>query len=193
MPVKRWAGPRRTNWTIQEYYRLADLGAFRNQRVELIDGEIVQMAPMKTPPAAGLELARMALDQAFGPGHWIRTQLPLRFSRRSEPQPDLAVVPGGPRDYSTHPASALLIIEVSDTTLSYDRRRKGSLYARAGIADYWIVNLKRDQLEVYRQPVPDPSRRYGFGYSAVEVLRMSDHATPLAAPQARIAVADLLP
>jgi Uma2 family endonuclease len=151
------------------------------------------MPPMKTPHAAGLELAERALEDVFGRGYWVRTQLPLHLGPRSEPQPDLAVVPGGPRDYSKHPASALLIVEVSDATLSYDRRRKGSLYARAGIADYWIVNLNRGRLEVYRQPIPDPSRRYGFGYSTVEVLQPTDHATPLAAPQARIAVADLLP
>src|SRR6476646_7117659 len=88
MPVKRWAGPKRKNWTIKDYYRLADLGAFRHQRVELLEGEIVQMAPMKTPPAAALELVERALEAAFGPAVWVRTQLPLRFSRRSEPQPD---------------------------------------------------------------------------------------------------------
>jgi Uma2 family endonuclease len=193
MPVKRWVGPRRVDWTIEQYYRLAGLGAFRNQRVELIEGEIIQMAPMKTPHAAALELAERAVEAAFGPTVWVRTQLPLRLGRRSEPQPDVAVVPGGPRDYSTHPTTALLLVEVSDATLSYDRRRKGSLYARAGIADYWIVNLRRDQLEVYRQPIPDPSRRYGFGYSAVTVFQSADSAVPLAAPKARIAVADLLP
>ena len=78
--------------------------------------------------------------------------------------------PGGPRDYTAHPTTALLIVEVSEATLSYDRRRKGSLYARAGIADYWIVNLNRSQLEVYRQPKPDPSRRYGWGYSSVQTF-----------------------
>src|SRR5262245_7812575 len=184
--------PRRWRWTVKDYYRIADLGLFIDKRIELIEGEIFQLPPMKTPHAASLELTRFVVDRVFGPGHWIRLQLPLHFGPRSEPEPDIAVVPGGPRDYAAHPTTALLIVEVSEATLSYDRRRKGSLYARAGIADYWIVNLNRRRLEVYRQPIPDPSRQYGFGYSSVQTFDSGEHASPLAAPQAKIAVTDLL-
>jgi Uma2 family endonuclease len=193
MRVARMVKPRQKRWTRAEYYRMLGAGLFRGQRVELIEGVIFQMPPMKTPHAAALELGRVALDRAFGRGHWIRTQLPLHFGPRSEPEPDLAVVPGGPRDFADHPTTALLIVEISDATLSYDRRRKGSLYARAGIADYWVVNLNRGQLEVYHRPIPDPSRRYGYGYSSADVLGPNDEAVPLAAPQARVRVADLLP
>ena len=133
------------------------------------------------------------MEPAFGPGHWIRILGPLRFGRRSELSPDLAVVPGGPRDNLATPTAALLVVEISDSTLSYDRRRKGSLYARAGISDYWIVNLNRGQLEVYRRPIPVPTCRYGYGYSVMDVLGPDDVASPLVAPQARVAVADLLP
>ena len=101
---------------------------------------------MKTPHAAGLELAERAVETIFATGYWVRTQLPIHFGPRSEPEPDIAVVPGGPRDYTAHPSTALLIVEVSEATLSYDRRRKGSLYARANIADYWIVR-RRDLLK----------------------------------------------
>src|SRR5690349_7458384 len=114
--------------------------------------------------------------------------MPLRFRPRSAPKPDVAVVPGGPYDYQTTPATALLVVEVSDATLSYDRGRKASLYARAGIADYWIVDRRRRQLEIRRNPVQDSSQRYGFRYADVQTLAPTDHATPLAAPQARIAV-----
>ncbi len=193
MRVARKVEPRQKRWTRAEYYRMLDAGLFRGRRVELIEGVIFQMPPMKTPHAAGLELGERALEAVFGATYWVRTQLPLHFGPRSEPEPDLAVVPGGPRDFADHPTTALLIVEISDATLSYDRRRKGSLYARAGIADYWIVNLNRGQLEVYRRPIPDPSRRYGFGYSSVDVLGPNESATPLAAPQAQVRVADLLP
>jgi Uma2 family endonuclease len=193
MQVARRAKPRQKRWTRAEYYRMADAGLFREQRVELIEGKIFQMPPMKTPHAAGLELGEREFEAAFGAAFWVRNQLPLHFGPRSEPQPDLAVVRGGPRDFTDHPATALLVVEISDTTLSYDRRRKGSLYAKAGIADYWIVNLHKWQLEVYLQPIPDPSRRYGFGYSAVDVLGPNEAVIPLAAAQARIKVADMLP
>ena len=111
------------------------------------------------------------------------------------PEPDAAVVPGGPRDYATtgHPTTALLIVEVSDTTLSYDRGCKASLYARAKIADYWIVNLVHGRLEVRRNPVPDVSERYGWRYQDVLLLAPPDRIAPLAAPKKHIAVADLLP
>jgi Uma2 family endonuclease len=123
-----------------------------------------------------------------------RLQAPLHLGPRSAPEPDAAVVPGGPRDYTAtgHPTTALLIVEVSDTTLSYDRGRKASLYARAGIADYWILNLVQ-QLEVHRWPVPDPTQHYRHGYADVLILTPQDHIAPLAAPKKRVAVADLLP
>jgi Uma2 family endonuclease len=111
------------------------------------------------------------------------------------PDPDLAVIAGNIRthDPGHNPTSALLIVEVSDTTLRFDRGRKGSLYARCSIADYWIVNLVDGRLDVYRNPVPDSTQRYGYRYADVTHLAPSDFVTPLALPRARVAVADLLP
>ncbi len=177
----------------REFYRLLDLGFFRNQNVELIEGEIVRMPLPKSPHYAAISLTDMALRAAFGPGHWVRTQGPLHLLKRSIPVPDVSVVLGSIRDYSDHPTSALLIVEVSDSTLAYDRGPKGSLYAKAGIADYWIINLKGRQLEIRRRPVRDRNQLYGFRYADLTVLPPADHATPLAAPRARVAVADLLP
>jgi Uma2 family endonuclease len=189
------AKPRARLWTLDEYYRLADLGLFRNQHVEMIEGRIIQMPVQKNIHAISLGLSGDVLRVVFGPGHWVRLQMPLHLSRRSAPEPDLAAVIGTPRDYLTtdHPRTALLVVEISDTTLSYDRNRKASLYARAGIADYWIVNLVDRQLEIRRNPIPDPTARYRFRYADVTVLSPADQATPLAAPHARITVADLLP
>jgi Uma2 family endonuclease len=134
-----------------------------------------------------------AVRAAFGIGFWVRTQVPLNLSEETDVEPDVTVVPGKPRDYPEHPTTALLVVEISETTLDYDRGRKGSLFAAAGLADYWIVNLIDDQLEVYRNPVADPSEPFGFRYADQIILRRGDQIAPLAAPQANIAVADLLP
>jgi len=92
-----------------------------------------------------------------------------------------------------HPSRPVLVVEVADTSLALDRLRKGGLYARAGIADYWVVNLIDEVLEVYREPVRAPSGRGDWKYDSVRPLRRNAIVTPLAAPRARIRVAALLP
>jgi Uma2 family endonuclease len=112
----------------------------------------------------------------------------------SEPEPDLAVVPGRPTDYRhAHPAHPPLVIEVAESSVVFDRAHKGSLYARAAIQDYWIVNLVDRVLEVYRDPAPDPSAPYGYRYRSVVTLGPPAVISPLAFPTSQIAVADLLP
>ena len=111
----------------------------------------------------------------------------------SEPEPDVAVVPGEPEDYrSSHPSRAALVVEVSESSLAFDRNDKGSVYARAGILDYWIVNLVERLLEVYREPVPDAAAPFGARYARGESLDPSRRESPLAAPHASIHVRDLL-
>jgi Uma2 family endonuclease len=164
-----------------------------DDRVELIDGEILTVTPSGTRHAGTIRLVQNVLGTVFGHEH-VGVQLPFALDPVSEPEPDLAVVPGSPRDYlDAHPDTALLVVEIADTTLAFARRAKGSLYARAGIAEYWIVNVSDSVLEVYREPVEDPSARYGFAYRDAQVLRAGDVVTPLAAPDAEIPVADLLP
>jgi Uma2 family endonuclease len=184
--------PRRRLWTRDEYYQMADLGWFEGQRVELIDGEIVQMSPQKNRHTVAIELCRVALAAVFGANYWIRIQSPLELSLNSEPEPDLAIVPGSPRDFKQHPTTALLVVEVSDATLAYDCRVKSRLYATAGIADYWIVNLIDRQLEVFRQPAADPAEPTSGRYDEQFVLSPEQSIPPLACPSGVIRVRDLL-
>lgn len=187
------ADPQPRRWSRQEYYALAELGWFQGQRVELIEGEIWEMSPQHEPHFQVILLAGDVLRDAFGPGHTIRPQGPLSLGAISDPEPDLAVVSGSARDYVGHPTTALLVVEVSESSLAFDRSHKASLYAFAGIQDYWIVNLVARQLEVYRDPIPDAQERHGFRYDDVTTLREGDTISPLAAPRAVVRVADLLP
>src|SRR5882724_3672360 len=172
-------------WTFKEFSRLAELGFFRRQRVELVGGRIVQMAPQLDVHAAVFALAQRAADAAFGDRFWIRAQLPLQLGKWSAPEPDIAVVPGSPRDYigTGQPTSALLIVEVSDSTLLYDRDdrdKKAGLYAKFGIADYWIINLIERQLEIHRDPVEDPGHPFRHRYASVKIARKGETIQPLA-------------
>jgi Uma2 family endonuclease len=187
--------PRPRPWSAEELYRLLSLGFFDGQRVELIEGEILQMASQSNWHAQSITLTRDVLAGLFGNNHWVRVQMSLDLTLMSVPDPDIAVISGSVRDNAgrDNPKSALLIVEVSETTLVHDRKRKASLYAKARIMDYWIVNLEKRFLEVYRNPVADQTKEFGFGYQDVQYLEPTDEISPLAMPQGRIKVADLLP
>lgn len=190
-PRRRRSG--RYQWTVEQFCWLDRAGLFEGRHVELLGGEIHEMTS-HPPHATATGLASEALRAAFGPGQIIRQQQPLDFGRRSLPEPDVAVVVGTARDYSrSHPRTASLVVEVSDTTLRKDRTIKVHLYARAGVPDYWIVNLADRQLEIFRNPGPDPDRKGRFLYAETTIIPADGHVSPLAKPEARIAVADLLP
>lgn len=190
--VKKNGGPKPFRWTVREYYQMAELGFFNGKRVELIRGEIVEMSPMKSPHATSIRLLERLLAKAFGEGFDVRSQLPMSFSKTDEPEPDIAVVTGTIRDYAdAHPKSAALIVEVSSSTLRFDREEKAELYAENNIGEYWIVNLKQRQLEVYRRP--QKGKNLGFFYSEVIVVSEDESVSPLAKPKAKIKVADILP
>lgn len=178
-----------------EYERLIDLGVFQpGEAIELIGGELVVAEPQGAAHYTGLVKAARVLEAAFGPGWHARTQGPIGLDADSEPEPDVAVVAGSPDDYGrAHPSRPVLIVEVSDSSLAADREHKGSLYARAGLADYWILNLVDRVLEVYRAPMPDAIAPFGWRYGDVQLFDASGHVTPLAAPGSSIAVARLLP
>ncbi len=173
---------------------MGEIGLFQDRRVELIDGEIVHMSPPLSLHSGTVGMVERLLLAAFGGEYWVRTQMPLRLHADSEPEPDLAVVEGEPRSYlKDHPKCALLVVEVSESSLAFDRGPKGSLYASAGIADYWIVNLIDHCLDVYRNPIADPAAAFGSRYAAHQKLCPGDRVAPLAKSEARLAVADLRP
>jgi Uma2 family endonuclease len=177
------------------YDRLVDVGIFGPEdRVELLDGLLVAREPQGERHATVVGLVRAALEKAFGRGYHVREEKPIALDEQSEPEPDVVVVPGRLRDYLTaHPSRPALVVEVAETSLALDRLRKGGLYARAGVSDYWVVNLVDEVLEVYRDPVRTPSGHGGWKYDSVRLLRRHAVVTPLAAPRARIRVAALLP
>jgi Uma2 family endonuclease len=180
-------------WRRAEYDRLVELGVFEDDPVELIGGHLVVAEPKGTYHTAAVSAAEYALRAILPPGWIVRTQAPILLDDESEPEPDLVAVPGRPADYRhAHPARPALAVEVADSSLAFDREHKGSLYARAGIQDYWIVNLVDRVLEVYREPVPDPSAPYGWRFQSVTTLAPGSATVPLAFPQRQILVADLL-
>lgn len=181
--------PRR--FTRDEFYRMAEAGVFGvDERLELVDGEIISMSPKGPGHVYSTEQMVDALNQAFrGENYLVRTEQPIVFSDRMERYPDVAVVSGRRRDYlRRHPAPAdvALLVEVSDTSVTVDRIVKGPEYAAAGIPEYWIVNIPQGQLEVYREPGPT-------GYRQTIILGADDRVTATAAPDAAILVSDLLP
>jgi Uma2 family endonuclease len=182
-------------WRRVEYERLIESGFFQpGDPVELVGGQLIVSEPQGSRHFAAVQAMEEALRRVFGPGWQVRGQGPLALDEESEPEPDVAVVPGSFRDYVTRlPSRPALVVEVSESSLALDRVHKGSLYARAGIADYWIVNLADQTLEVYRDPVPDPAAAFGWHYRSIEVLRRGAAVSPLALPGTHIPVSDLLP
>ncbi|MGH7391364.1 MAG: Uma2 family endonuclease [Candidatus Rokuibacteriota bacterium] len=185
---------RTRRWTRVEYDRLVEAEILGPEdRIELLGGELVVKEPQHGSHSAAILLVMRALARTFGSGWTVRPQLPVALDDESEPEPDVSVVRGEPRDYPDHPSHAALVVEVAFSRLGFDRERKGSLYARAGIADYWIVNLPDRCLEVYREPVPDTEARSGWRYGQVTTIAADGAASPLAVPGASVPVADLLP
>ena len=185
------ARPRR--WKRIEYDQLIDRGIFQpGERLELLGGQLIVREPQGGAHALGVELVAEALREAFGAAARIRVQLPVALDDESEPEPDVSVVSGPLADADPAlPSGALLIVEVSDSSLALDRTEKASLYARAGIADYWILNLVERVLEVHREPTAGSAAPYGWRYGLVHRLGAGDVVSPLAAPRSRIPVARL--
>lgn len=179
-------------WTRDEYYKMAELGFFQGKKVELIEGEIIEMSPMKTAHAIAIRLILETLRKIFSEGFVVDSQLPMNFSEITEPEPDVAVIKGKIRDFTdAHPKTAELVVEVSDATLRYDRTKKAELYAKNKIQEYWILNVKNRSLEVYRRPIRD--KKLGFIYTEIQILTEKDAIAPLVAPAAKIKIADILP
>jgi Uma2 family endonuclease len=149
------SAPAPYRFTREEYYRMWESGFFSDKRVELLDGEIITMPP-QNPPHAGTtsDLATVVI-LSLGPHFPVRTQAPIVLTDWSEPEPDIAICRLDPEKYrGRHPKASdvLLVIEVADTSLAYDRRRKTAAYATSGIPEYWIINLIDNRIEVFSDP-----------------------------------------
>lgn len=175
-------------FTVKEYYRMAETGVLRpDARVELLDGKIIDMSPIG-PFHGGLVTRLIRVFNLEAKGRWIvSSQNPIRLDDQSEPQPDVMLLKPVPDDYTNrHPQAddVFLLIEVSDTTLDYDRDEKLPAYGRAGIVEVWIVNLKDETIEIYRGP-------HFTGYSSKLVLHNGDPAVPSAFSDATVNTAEL--
>jgi Uma2 family endonuclease len=151
------AAPRRL-LTVDEYHRMGEVGILtEDDRVELIEGELVAMAPIGSEHIAASNSLNRLLVLAVGDHGIVSVGNPVRLNRHSEPQPDFSVLK--PRDdyrkMLPRPEDTLLAVEVANTSLDYDRKVKLALYARSGIPEVWIVNLAANEVEVYRSPVAD--------------------------------------
>lgn len=180
-------------WTREEYYQLAEHGFFRDQRVERIEGEIHVMSPQSYPHYFSTDGITDMLKLAFGDGYWVRQQAPLAIGGWSDPEPDVSVVRGTRFDYSDHPTTAILVVEVARSSLDYDTRTKPPIYAKASIPDYWVLDLINRQLIVHRDPVEDKSHPLGYRYGRVRSLGKDESIAPLDKPEQVIAVAKMLP
>jgi Uma2 family endonuclease len=173
---------RTRRWTRREYDRLIGLGVLdEDDPIELVAGRLIVAEPQNDPHARAIELVAEAMKTACGPGWRVRVQLPLALGRDSEPDPDIAVVFGSARDAPPgHPTTAALVIEVADASLRVDRGLKARVYARAGIDDYWIVNLVNRTVEVRREPV-----RQRFHVARYASVQIAGVAAPVAAGPSR--------
>ena len=156
----------RRKFTIEEYHQLVDIGFFsENERIELIRGEIIEMAPKRTSHSVCNSILFGELYKLLGERANVRGQEPITLPNNSEPEPDVVIAEKKPDNYlSAHPTAAdiILVIEISDSTLKYDRDTKLSVYAEAGIDNYWIVNLIDNHLEVYTNPFSNSQGKFAY-------------------------------
>jgi Uma2 family endonuclease len=175
--------------SVQDYHYMAKSGILQpDERIELLDGVIIQMAAKGTAHSSSVSRLEKLLGDRLSDRTLLRFQDPVRMSDYSEPEPDIAVVHPDPLFYEDHhpiPSEVYLLIEVSDTTLRFDRETKASLYARSGIVDYWVLDVQDRRLHVYREPSAD-------GYQSETILAEELTVSPLAFPDCVIRVKDML-
>lgn len=181
-------------FTVEEYALMGEAGIFRpGERVELIEGEIVPMSPHNLAHANRIAKLNTLFVLSFGKTHQVRVQLPLTLSQHSEPEPDFAMVSFEAAEQGIrHPSHADLVVEIADSSLRYDRAEKASLYAKAGLPEYWLINLKHQRVEVRRQPGPDQEGNFGWGYGSTTLMGAGQDVSPLFRPDVVFSVAQLL-
>jgi Uma2 family endonuclease len=186
--------PQPRRFSCAEFHQMGDMGWFEGRRAMLIDGEILDMPGPNPPHTTITTKVDTTLRRFFTQGFVIRNQSPLVLGQATDPEPDLAVVAGQLMDFfRAHPTIAALIVEVADSTLSFDTTHKASLYAAAKITDYWVVDLVENRLLVFRQPQLDDAQPFGAKYASITPLKPPATVAPLCQPVSMIQVADLLP
>ncbi len=177
-------------WTVEDYHRMMDAGILgSDDRVELLDGQIIHMSPQYAPHAGITQWAAHYLTQMFQGKAYIRVQFPIALTPLSEPEPDIAVVRFDPKGYTQHhpqPKDIYLLLEVSDSTLKFDKTQKARIYAQAGIPEYWILDIPNRQVWVMQDPVE-------ADYQAVSSLKLEAEISPVRFPEIRIPLAGLFP
>ncbi|MBD2579687.1 Uma2 family endonuclease [Oscillatoria sp. FACHB-1406] len=184
--------PSLKRWTVRDYHRMSELGILDpSERTELIDGQITLMIAKGTPHVTALRLLAAKLEALLvgDENVFVSTQDPILLDDLSEPEPDLVLARGTILDYSeTHPCSEdiYLLVEVADSTLKTDCEIKDKLYARAGIADYWVLDVKERQLHLFRDPT-------ATGYTRHLIVSEPNRVASLAFPHLNLSLSEILP
>jgi Uma2 family endonuclease len=181
--LKRW------RFTVDDYYRMAEVGILtEDDRVELLDGEIIEMSPIGSDHGGHVKRLNALFTSRLGARVVVGVQDPVRLSRHSEPQPDITLLRPRADFYArAHPgpADVLLLVEVADSSVETDRRIKMPLYARAGISEVWLLDLTTDRVETYREPAED-------GYRQIRALVRGQAIAPQTFSDLALTVDDLL-
>src|SRR4051812_29339649 len=190
LEVAKMAVPTITHrFTVSDYHRMAEAGIFgEHDRVELIEGEIVDMAPLGRRHQARVDHLAEMLIRGLGERAIVRVQGSIRLGERSEPQPDLVLLRRRADFYAVTdagPADVLLVVEVADTSLAHDRDVKVPLYARAGIPEVWLIDLNGENVAVYREPGSE-------GYHDVSPVRGDARLSPRAFPELGLTASQIL-
>lgn len=176
-------------FTVKEYHRMAEAGILDpDERVELIAGKIIKMAAKGTPHSAATTRTEKLLENRLGEQVLVRVQEPIQLNDLSEPEPDIAVLITDPLYYEDHhptPSEVYLIVEVADTSLDRDINFKAGIYAQAGIADYWVLDVNERLLHIFREPSQN-------GYQNQIILSDNQTVSPLAFPNCIITVREML-
>ncbi|MBD2427696.1 Uma2 family endonuclease [Phormidium sp. FACHB-1136] len=176
-------------WTVEDYHRMLGAGILSSEdRVELLEGQIVEMVPQNPPHASRIDDGGDYLKALFAQRAKVRVQLPVTLAPGSEPEPDFAIVRPDPnryRDRHPSPQDILLLIEVADATLTRDRTHKAAIYAKAGIPEYWIIDLPQRQMIVLQDP-------QGGTYQQEHILGADDQRAPLQCPEVTVNLRYLL-
>jgi Uma2 family endonuclease len=179
----------RHRWTVAEYHRMAEVGLLNeDSRVELIDGEIIEMAPIGSAHGGNVNRFIRLFSKVVGDKAIVAAQNPVVLSGYAEPQPDISILRWRADDYeqsNPHPEDVLLLIEVSDSTLRYDRDVKIPLYAKNGVPEVWLLDIQNRQLEIYREPINGQYRQRD--------CRRTGQIAPILCPDAVIDLAELFP